>query len=404
MTLDLEARQGCVGLIAQCGGQGFGSRCCTAGHVCTFQNQWYSDCQPTSGGGGSTTPPPPSGGGSTPPPAGINPFPGYSLIGDNWYLQNINTLQRNNGNNQALNRLKQPVANWIVRSSHNSDTNRNHAYEDTKAAIEAAEDLGVGNRITQLVVYNLPGRDCAAKSSEGKIRDIPGYKEYIGHIDKAIRETPRVGGHRIVFYIEPDAIGNIVTGVGKRKCNSDVFDNYRIGIRHAIDVLSAIPRSFVYVDLGHSKWTGLPEWRKETADEAWNTVGNRRINGFVTNISNYNKLSEERAYIDNMVPRLNAKGFQNTEFVVDMSRGGQNGYLRGDVGNWCNLKNARIGPVPGFLPGGNIHAAVWIKPPGTSDGFSYDDVCGTADSLQGINTAAGEYSFQMAMSHLGPQN
>jgi endoglucanase len=156
--------------------------------------------------------------------------------------------------------------------------------------------------------------------------------------------------------------------------------------------------------LGHSRWTGMPEHRANTAAEAWRTVGNRRINGFVTNISNYNKLSEERAYIDNMVPRLRTHGLTNVGFAVDMGRGGQNGFLRGFAGNWCNLKNARIGPNPGTNPGGNIHAAVWIKPLGSADGRTSEYNCNSGDALHGINVAAGEYSFPMAMSHLGPQN
>jgi cellulase/cellobiase CelA1 len=142
----------------------------------------------------------------------------------------------------------------------------------------------------------------------------------------------------------------------------------------------------------------MPEWRQATANEAGNTIGARRINGFVSNISNYNTIGAETTFANNMASLLTAKGLIN-KFVVDVSRAGQTGFLRSAPGNWCNLKNARIGSVPG-ASSGIVDAAVWIKPPGTSDGRTYEMGCGNDDALHGITIAAGEYSFQMAMSHL----
>lgn len=41
---------------AQCGGNNWtGGTSCVSGYVCTFSNEWYSQCVPGSGGGGSTT-------------------------------------------------------------------------------------------------------------------------------------------------------------------------------------------------------------------------------------------------------------------------------------------------------------------------------------------------------------
>lgn len=63
--------------------------------------------------------------------------------------------------------------------------------------------------VVQLVVYDLPDRDCSAKASDGEFHLSDGgeakYKEYIGAIKSQILKVP---GVPIVIVLEPDSIGN----------------------------------------------------------------------------------------------------------------------------------------------------------------------------------------------------
>ncbi|CAF3607773.1 unnamed protein product [Rotaria socialis] len=65
---NLPSSRSCSALYAQCGGKDWkgSSECCT-GSTCNFQNDYYSQCLPSSGGSGNTTPKPAT---QAPPTAG----------------------------------------------------------------------------------------------------------------------------------------------------------------------------------------------------------------------------------------------------------------------------------------------------------------------------------------------
>ena len=66
-------------------------------------------------------------------------------------------------------------------------------------------------------MYNLPNRDCSAKASAGELDVNNGgeerYKEFIEQIARDRRRFPHV---RVVLQLETDAIGNLVTNLGKK--------------------------------------------------------------------------------------------------------------------------------------------------------------------------------------------
>ncbi len=72
--------------------------------------------------------------------------------------------------------------------------------------------------VIQVVIYNLPGRDCAALASNGELgpNDLPRYKaEYIDVIAEILRR-PAYANLRIVTIIEIDSLPNLVTNVTTR--------------------------------------------------------------------------------------------------------------------------------------------------------------------------------------------
>ena len=83
---------------------------------------------------------------------------------------------------------------------------------------EALTQKGVRQLVIQIVIYNLPGRDCSALASNGELgpTEIDRYKtEYIDPI-AAIMADPKYANLRIVTIIEIDSLPNLVTNAGGR--------------------------------------------------------------------------------------------------------------------------------------------------------------------------------------------
>ena len=161
------------------------------------------------------------------------------------------------------------------------------------------------------VVYDLPGRDCAALASNGELpataAGMAEYKkEYIGRIVNILGEE-KYAGITVVAIIEIDSLPNLVTNGDLSDCrqvdNSSPF-GYTEGIRFALTQLKQLPNVHSYVDAAHSGWLGWDERFDEatrfiadvisgpqnpgpTAAPGWDS-----INGFITNTSNYTPLEE----------------------------------------------------------------------------------------------------------------
>ncbi len=73
-----------------------------------------------------------------------------------------------------------------------------------------------GADLFQVVIYNLPGRDCAALASNGELgpTELGRYKsDYIDPIADILAD-PAYASLRIVTLIEPDSLPNLVTNAG----------------------------------------------------------------------------------------------------------------------------------------------------------------------------------------------
>ncbi|MFF7067184.1 glycoside hydrolase family 6 protein [Streptomyces pseudovenezuelae] len=298
---------------------------------------------------------------------------------------------------------------------------------------EALKQKGSGELVVQLVIYDLPGRDCSALASNGELgpTEIDKYKtQYIDPI-AAILADPKYAALRIVNTVEIDSLPNLVTNVTPRAtatANCDTMKangNYVKGVGYALNKLGDASNVYNYVDAGHHGWLGWDDnfsatvqTIKQAATSEGATIND--VQGFITNTANYSALKEQYFTINDSVGGKSVReskwvdwnrytdelsyaqafrqeavnqGFPSgVGMLIDTSRNGWGGsarptgpgamtnvdtYVEGGridrrihVGNWCNQAGAGLGERPKAAPAAGIDAYVWIKPPGESDGAS----------------------------------
>ncbi|KAH6867237.1 cellobiohydrolase, partial [Coprinopsis sp. MPI-PUGE-AT-0042] len=262
-----------------------------------------------------------------------------------------------------------------------------------KEALEKQKHTGQ-KHVVQVVVYNLPDRDCAAKASDGEFHlDDDGLNKYYGFIDSFAAEldTKEAREVNFVLVLEPDSLGNTITSLDVPKC-AGAADAYRAGISYAIAKLSR-PNVALYLDAAHGGWLGW-DANLAPAANAFATVlaGAQKINkdakvrGLATTVSNYNQYIspvrenftewnnswDEWHYVHSLAPHLEEAGYP-AHFIIDQGRAGRAG-IRTEWSQWCNVRNAGYGTRPttdqSVLNNTYVDAIVWVKPPGESDGTS----------------------------------
>ncbi|MET0390027.1 MAG: glycoside hydrolase family 6 protein [Polyangiales bacterium] len=284
--------------------------------------------------------------------------------------------------------------------------------------------LEQGAAYIQFVIYDLPGRDCAALASNGELgtTDLPRYQaEYIDPI-AAIMADPAYAGLRIINIVEIDSLPNLITNLSAAKCTEmKANGGYVQGIAYALQKLGALPNVYNYLDAGHHGWLGWETNFGPSAEllvETAKLAGLATVQGFITNTANYSVMEEpflrngpaglqETKFVNNnpyldeptfalaLRDKLISLGFdQNLGMLIDTSRNGWGGPARptaastatdpatfvdqsridrrANVGNWCNQAGAGLGERPRAAPQAGIDAYVWIKPPGESDGASME--------------------------------
>ncbi|MFI6414444.1 glycoside hydrolase family 6 protein [Streptomyces sp. NPDC050585] len=375
------------------------------------------------GSTGPTDPPP-----TDPPPVGDrvdNPYAGAKVyVNPEWSAK----AAAEPGGTKVSN---QPTGVWLDRIAAINGVNGGMGLRDHLD--EALRQKGSGELAIQLVIYNLPGRDCAALASNGELgpTEIDRYKkEYIDPIAQILAD-PKYAGLRIVTTVEIDSLPNLVTNVSPRPTatpNCDVMKangNYVKGVGYALAKLGAVKNVYNYVDAGHHGWLGWDDnfgasaqIFKQAATAEGSTVAN--VHGFIVNTANYsalkedhftindtvngqsvrtskwvdwNRYTDELSYAQAMRNELVRIGFDpKLGMLIDTSRNGWGGtarptgpgattsvdtYVDGGrydrrihLGNWCNQAGAGLGERPRANPEPGIDAYVWMKPPGESDGSS----------------------------------
>jgi cellulose 1,4-beta-cellobiosidase len=266
-----------------------------------------------------------------------------------------------------------------------------------------------------IVIYDLPGRDCAALASNGELSIAPNppvqpldgvttyARQYIDPIVN-ILSNPKYANIRIVAIIEPDSLPNLVTNAGGGVATipacvtAKSTGAYVQGIQYAIGHLHQIPNVYSYLDIGHSGWLGWPNNMSQAIPFFTSTVQNtpaglNTIDGFVTNTANtlpvkepfmnasqtfngtqlisakfyeFNPFIDEADYAQALYQNFVQAGFPaSIGFVIDTSRNGWGG------------PNRPAGPSPStdvntFVNDTKIdrraHRGLWCNPAGAGLG------------------------------------
>lgn len=345
---------------------------------------------------------------------------------------------------------KQPSAYWIDKKEK-----INNQVKDI------LNDMKEGQKVV-FIVYDLPNRDCAALSSNGEIccntnescvpfcsldcqKDAPDcnqglttYKtQYIDALVSLFKQYPKI---TLILIIEPDSLPNCVTNLGQFGCSEITCTAYRDGVIYAVNQLSALPNTVLYLDAGHGGWLGWNNNLQGYKDILKGLGITTKLRGFATNVSNYQSLgekacaftgSEYNSFVD-QVKANNKKGecgydpcdlssqynaanseinyvqllawaFQDVKFNTKDSRArfvidtGRNGNSDARLGAeackaWCNIFHAKVGKFPTTdtsLP--IIDAYFWLKTPGESDGCIDYNVQQKCDNTDGFGSQCARY-------------
>ncbi|WP_308199843.1 glycoside hydrolase family 6 protein [Isoptericola croceus] len=363
-----------------------------------------------------------------------NPFVGADQYVNSYWSDNVVDAAAQVGGalgQQMLAIADTPTSVWMDRTSAiegNVDGPGLRYHLD--AAVE--QQQGDTPMVFNLVVYNLPGRDCYALASNGLLEPTPAgmaeYKnDYIDVIADMLAE-PQYADLRVVATIEPDSLPNLVTNISHEPCQV-AEPYYREGTAYALDRLYEAGNVYSYIDAAHAGWLG---WDSNAgpAVDVFNGVVNSTehgydtVAGFVTNTANstplrepfledepfgnggqvrqaewfeWNRDFDELDWTEHLYSLAVSAGFpSDIGMLIDTSRNGWGGpdrptaaststdldtYVdesrvdrRTHRGAWCNPAGAGLGERPTVAPTDNpashLDAYVWVKPPGESDGNS----------------------------------
>ena len=148
------------------------------------------------------------------------------------------------------------------------------------------------HKVPVLVAYNLPYRDCG-QYSEGGALSTAAYEAWIDGFAAGI------GNNSAVVILEPDGLGLIPNYVseldGSQNCTitgPEATPEARFAqLNYAVDVLTALPNTAVYLDATHSGWQNVSESAFRLLK-----VDVEQADGFYLNASNYQYTSNQVHY------------------------------------------------------------------------------------------------------------
>jgi len=312
-----------------------------------------------------------------PPNKVDNPFAGATgYVNSAWQAQ-VNTAAdtaQAGGNATLAGQMRvvgrQSTAVWMDRIGAIDPTGSALGLADhLNAAVQQDAANGSSALAIQIVVYDLPNRDCAALASNGELliaqNGLARYRtEYIDQI-RSVLASSAYANLRIVLIIEPDSLPNLVTNVSGAQASQRCIEAqqtgaYRDGVRYAVSQLSSLANSYLYLDIAHSGWLGWPN-NFDGALSVFDQVlaagqggpGYDKIHGFITNTANYTPVEEiflpnpnlqvgsgqvmsatfyefnprfdERDFATNLQAAFASRGCVNCGMLIDTSRNGWGG-------------------------------------------------------------------------------
>jgi cellulose 1,4-beta-cellobiosidase len=306
-----------------------------------------------------------------------NPFAGATgYVNSAWQTQ-VNTAAAATSNATLAAQMRvvgrQPTAVWMDRIGAIDPPGTTLGLADhLNAAVQQDAANGSSPLTIEVVVYDLPNRDCAALASNGELliaqNGLARYRtEYIDPI-RAILANPAYANLRIVLIVEPDSLPNLVTNVSGAQSSARCIEAqqsgaYRDGVRYAVSQLSSLANTYLYLDIAHSGWLGWPnnfDGVLSVFDQVLATgqggPGYDKIHGFITNTANYTPVEEiflpnpnlqvgsgqvmsstfyefnprfdERDFATDLQTAFAARGCTNCGMLIDTSRNGWGGAAR----------------------------------------------------------------------------
>lgn len=238
-----------------------------------------------------------------------------------------------------------PVCQWIGDWTPNP----------RQATADIANHATVNNTLFQLVLYNIPNRDTCGFSAGGA-GSKANYISWIGAVAAGI------GSVEGIIIVEPDALAHAVELDANRR------DQRLALLREVVAILrKKCKNAHIYIDAGHPNWLS-----HEVAVELLIKAGLRFAHGISLNVSNSQLTENCYKYGLKIVESIS----EVHGMVIDTSRNGFGApppHVTG-VDAWANPPTSRLGRAPTLrVPPPNIfsnrlHALLWVKVPGESDG------------------------------------
>ncbi|KAF8699523.1 Glycosyl hydrolases family 6, partial [Rhizoctonia solani] len=342
-----------------------------------------------------------------------NPFAGKTFYGNAYYRSLVETevgrLKAAGKTELAAKAAKVaqiPVFSWIYDTSSVNDIT---GYLEDAAAIQKKTGK---KQIVQLVIYNLPERDCSSKAAAGELHlttsaaGVTPYQKLLESAKSQIQKFPDIA---VAIVLEPDSIGDLVASNSVAKCKNSAKAHKQL-LSTAIATLQ-LPNVSLYLDGAHAGWLGdslapTAALLGEILQDARIYHANATVRGLATNVSNYNGLGnqkeagrDELKYIKALAPYLEKVGYP-AHFIVDQGRAGNQKAPHGDGEEWCNFKYAGFGLRPMVTTHPLVDAVVWVKPGGESDGTTdtsssrFDTAC-TSPASYVPSPEAGDWHSEM---------
>ncbi len=221
-----------------------------------------------------------------------NPF-----VGAQWYVDPIWSAkaQAETGGSKIAN---VNTAVWMDRIGAIAPTDGSFGLRDH---LDAA--LAQKANVIQIVVYDLPNRDCHALASNGELTQSPEgsarYRTEYVDVIASIFADPKYSSLRIIAIIEPDSLPNLVTNLSDPDCQlaADATHGYVANTRYTLSKLYPISNVYSYVDIGHSGWLGWDDNFGKAITLIGDAIkgatgGVNSVAGFVSNTAGYTPLTE----------------------------------------------------------------------------------------------------------------
>ncbi|TVY56818.1 1,4-beta-D-glucan cellobiohydrolase CEL6B, partial [Lachnellula cervina] len=326
----------------------------------------------------------------------VNPFLGKSYFANSYYAGELNQtvnafLAKNDSLNAARTRTVQKTGTFVWITSVAGLSN----IQTTIDAARTEQQRTRNQQIVELVLYDLPDRDCSGGQSGGEFSSANDglnlYKKTF--VDPYAAALKAARDLTFAVILEPDSLGNVITNQDIPFC-ANATSTYEQGIAYAIAKLQA-PNIALYIDAAHGGWLGwdgnlapaAAEFAKVVQLAQNLTLGSAgaQIRGFSTDVSNFNPyIADPRAnytqysnaydelhYAEVLAPHL-ANNSLPAHFIIDQGRSGlQN--TRTTWGEWCNVEAGFGIPPTTDTNSTLVDSIVWAKPGGESDG-----ACGPA--------------------------